>query len=115
MTEGIAAECHRPMLRILEDLLPCCTSVEGFRESRFEVIDMNIQVHWCPMTFIVARLARGTGSGSAGAFLEEADLRMAGVEHDHTRDRFRGLRAAKGAGVEANCVGEVRYVDANRY
>jgi hypothetical protein len=42
MTEWIAAECHGPVLRVLEDLLLCCTSVKGCRESRLEVIDMNI-------------------------------------------------------------------------
>ena len=41
MTEWIAAECHGPALRVLEDLLLCCTSVKGFRASRLEVIAMN--------------------------------------------------------------------------
>ncbi len=50
MTEWIAAERNGAVLRVLEDLLPYCTSVEGFRESRFEVINMNIQVHRRPMT-----------------------------------------------------------------
>jgi hypothetical protein len=42
MTEWIAAECHGSVVRVLEDLLLRCASAEGFRESRFEVIDMNV-------------------------------------------------------------------------
>ena len=66
MTEWVAAECHRAVLGVLEDLLAGCTSFEGLRESRFEVIDMNIHVHGRPMTFVMAPLPRATGSGRAG-------------------------------------------------
>jgi len=85
MTEWIAAECHGSVVRVLEDLLLRCASAEGFRESRFEVIDMNVQVHRRPMTFVVPRLPRVTGSFGAGAPLEQADFSISGTEYDHAR------------------------------
>jgi hypothetical protein len=34
-----------------------CSSVERLREGDFEVIHVDVQVHWRPMTLLAARLA----------------------------------------------------------
>ena len=57
MTEWITAENYRSMLRVFEDLLMCRTRVESFCESSLQVINVNVYVHWRPMTLIVARYA----------------------------------------------------------
>lgn len=113
MSERIAAESHGPVLGVLEDLLACCPCIESLRESHFEVIDMDVQMHWRPMMFVVARLSGASGSLRACAFLEQADVSIAGAEYDHTRNGFGELRESEGTSVEPNCLREIRHDDAN--
>jgi len=115
VSEWIAAESYGAVLGVLEELLLRCSSVEGLRESHFEVINANVQVHWRPMTFVVARLRSASGRLRACAFLEQADLNIAGAEDSHARDRFRGLRESERARVEPNGLREIRDVDPNGY
>jgi hypothetical protein len=113
MTEGIAAECYRPVLRVLKELFLCCTSFERFRERRNEIIDMYIQVHRRPMTFIVTHLRRAIRGSRASVLLKQADFSIPGLKNNHTRYGRRGFVETKGPGVELNGVFEVWHVDAN--
>jgi hypothetical protein len=53
MSKRITAECCRSVLGVVENLLLDRARFKRHGECRFQVIDMNIQVDWRPMTFIV--------------------------------------------------------------
>ena len=116
MTEGIAAECHRsvPVTR-LEELFARRAGFERPCERGVEVVDVEVQMHRRPMTFVVTAFPRTRGRLRAGGLLEQTDLRVSRIEHDEAGEGLRDLPEAEDARLEADAVREVRHVYAERY
>jgi hypothetical protein len=112
MTEWITAESYRSMLRVFEDLLMCRTRVESFCESSLQVINVNVYVHWRPMTLIVARLMSELGWLRAGPPFKQAKLWVACSECGDSGDRLGVLRKSKSVCVETNSVCKVGHINA---
>jgi len=115
VAKRIAAKSGRPVLGVFKHLLLHGTSIEGPRQSRFKIVDMDVEMHGRPVALVVARLLRVNRGSGAPPFLQQADIYVAGAEYGHARHGRRGLCEAKGTCIETNGIDKVWYINANRH
>jgi hypothetical protein len=113
MTEGIAAECGRPMARMLEHLLAPGAERLYALEGGVQVVHVKIEMHRRPMALEPAPIdGAGRGLGT-GRLLEKAQLDIEAVQYGDARGRLGFHGESERGAIEGDTFGKSRYVDAD--
>ena len=114
IAEGIAAKGNGRAAWHVEFLLAFSAGVQGPRQGGFKVVNMEIDVHGRPVTFVSTNIVAAHGGFRARGFLHDSELRLSAFEDDVRCNRPCDLGEFKGVAIEAKTLFEVRNIDADR-
>src|SRR5262245_9595729 len=111
ITERVAAKRDRRASTDFEFLLAFRTGVHCLSQECFKIVDVKVNVNWCPVSVIPANIISPHSRLRSRRFLYQSDLRVSTFENDVRRNRSSDLGKSQGVAIEPQSLVKLRDVN----